>query len=165
MSEQPTSIDVTRATITLVVRRVIRASPERLFDAWTEPAQLKQWWGPQAVVCITAEVDLRVGGRYRIANQFPDGKVLWINGEFEVIERPLKLVYTWRLTAETGPSERVSVTFDARGQGTEVIVHMSAFSTRRCATCMSKAGSVAWMVLRNSWVAAADTSDRCEAIF
>lgn len=122
MPEQTTSIDVTPATITLVVRRVIRASPERLFDAWTEPAQLKQWWGPQAVTCIAAEVDLRVGGRYRIANQFPDGKVLWINGEFEAIERPQRLVYTWRLTAEAGPSERVSVTFEPRGQGTEVVV-------------------------------------------
>jgi uncharacterized protein YndB with AHSA1/START domain len=110
------------ATAALVVRRTIRAPAERLFDAWTQPAQLKKWWGPQSVLCIDAEVDLKIGGRYRIANQFPDGKVLWISGEFEAIDRPRKLVYTWRVGSEEGASERVTVTFEARGKTTEVIV-------------------------------------------
>ena len=122
MTEHPTGLDVTPASITLVVRRTIHATPERLFEAWTEPAQLKQWWGPQSVVCIDAEVDLQVGGRYRIANQLPDGKVLWITGEFETIERPRRLAYTWGLAPGPGPIERVTVTFEAHGQSTEVIV-------------------------------------------
>jgi uncharacterized protein YndB with AHSA1/START domain len=66
--------------ITLVVRRTIRATPERLFEAWTEPAQLRRWWGPQDVECLDAQVDLRVGGQYRIANRFPDGRIVWIAG-------------------------------------------------------------------------------------
>src|SRR5216683_3839213 len=86
--------------VTLVIRKTIRAKAERLFAAWTIPAQLKLWWGPQGVKCIDAEVDLRPGGRYRIANQLPDGKILWITGEFEVIEAPRKLVYTWRVEPE-----------------------------------------------------------------
>jgi uncharacterized protein YndB with AHSA1/START domain len=110
------------ATGVLVVRKIIRATAERLFDSWTQPEQLKKWWGPRPVVCIDAEVDLKVGGRYRIANQFPDGKVLWISGEFEAIDRPHKLVYTWRVGTEEGASERVTVTFETRGQHTEVIV-------------------------------------------
>ncbi|HMH29317.1 MAG TPA: SRPBCC domain-containing protein [Steroidobacteraceae bacterium] len=108
-------------TAALIVRKSIRASPERIFDAWTQPEHLKLWWGPKSVECIDAEVDLRVGGRYRIANQFPDGKVLWISGEFETIERPHRLVYTWRVGPEAAP-ERVTVTFEARGEQTEVIV-------------------------------------------
>ena len=122
MPDHPTSPDSIPATVTLVVRRTIQATPERLFDAWTQPEQLKKWWGPQSVACIDAEVDLQVRGRYRIANQFPDGNVLWITGEFETIERPRRLVYTWRLASEVGLSERVTVTFEARGQSTEVIV-------------------------------------------
>jgi uncharacterized protein YndB with AHSA1/START domain len=110
------------ATAVLVVRKTIRATAERLFGAWTQPEQLKKWWGPQGVVCIDAEVDLRVGGRYRIANQFPDGTVLWIAGEFEAIERPHKLVYSWRVGSGEGSLERVIVTFEALGQNTEVIV-------------------------------------------
>jgi len=109
-------------TAVLIVRRSIRASPERIFDAWTQPKHLKQWWGPKSVECIDAEVDLRVGGGYRIANQFPDGKILWISGEFEVIERPHTLVYTWRVGADAVAAERVTVTFEAHGEATEVIV-------------------------------------------
>jgi uncharacterized protein YndB with AHSA1/START domain len=108
--------------VTLVVRKTIRASADRLFKAWTDPAQLKVWWGPRGVQCTNAEVDLRIGGRYRIANQFPDGKILWITGEFERIEPPRKLVYTWRLEVETSASERVTVQFEPRGEVTEVIV-------------------------------------------
>jgi uncharacterized protein YndB with AHSA1/START domain len=109
-------------TAVLIVRRSIRASPERIFDAWTQPQHLKQWWGPNSVECVDAEVDLRVGGRYRIANQFPDGRVLWISGEFEAIERPRRLVYTWRVGDETAAAERVTVTFEPRGADTEVVV-------------------------------------------
>lgn len=108
--------------VTLVVRKTIRAKAERLFAAWTIPAELKLWWGPQGVKCIEAEVDLRHGGRYRIANQLPDGKILWITGEFEVIEAPRKLVYTWRIEPETESSERVTVQFEESGGVTEVIV-------------------------------------------
>jgi uncharacterized protein YndB with AHSA1/START domain len=109
-------------TAVLLVRRSIRASPERIFDVWTQPEHLQRWWGPESVECVAAEVDLRVGGRYRIANQFPDGKVLWISGEFETVERPRRLVYTWRVGDVTGADERVTVTFEARGEATEVIV-------------------------------------------
>jgi uncharacterized protein YndB with AHSA1/START domain len=109
-------------TAALIVRRSIRASPERLFEVWTQPKHLKSWWGPASVECIDAEVDLRVGGHYRIANQFPDGKILWISGEFETVERPHRLVYTWRVGDAEAAAERVTVTFEARGEETEVIV-------------------------------------------
>ena len=107
--------------ITLIVRKTIPARPERLFDAWTQPAQLRQWWGPQDVECTEAQVDLRVGGHYRIANRFPDGRVVWITGQFELIEPPDRLVYTW--SVEPQPvRERVTVRFERRGDATDVIV-------------------------------------------
>jgi uncharacterized protein YndB with AHSA1/START domain len=100
----------------------MRASPERVFEAWTRPEFLRQWWGPANVTCPEAEVDLRVGGRYRIANQFPDGKVLWIEGEFEVVQPPNKLIYSW-LIGENPSHERVTVTFEPREAGaTEVVI-------------------------------------------
>jgi uncharacterized protein YndB with AHSA1/START domain len=106
----------------LEVRRRVGAPPERVFAAWTDPNQLKQWWGPKGVTCPAAEVDLRTGGRYRIANRFADGRLVWIFGEFEVVAPPHRLVYTWR--AEPGPDvhERVTVTFELRDGGTEVVV-------------------------------------------
>src|SRR5438067_1410990 len=110
------------ATNTLVVRRIIDAPAEQLFEAWTEPERLKRWWGPHPVTCVDAEIDLRVGGLYRIANQFPDGRLLWIFGEFEVVDPPHKLVYTWHVDPQLQISERVTVQFELRGDATEVIV-------------------------------------------
>lgn len=106
--------------IVLVTRRTIRASAARLFEAWTQPEQLRRWWGPRPVTCSGAEVDLRVGGRYRIANALPDGKTLFIEGEFQVVEPPHRLVYTWR--AGEDQSSRVTVRFESRGEVTDVIV-------------------------------------------
>lgn len=109
-------------SVALVVRRTIRAPAQRVFDAWTKPEHLLKWWGPRPVRCSAAEVDLRVGGHYRIANQFPDGKVLWISGEFEVVKPPDKLVYSWRVESGAPSTERVTVRFEPRDGATEVIV-------------------------------------------
>lgn len=109
--------------VTLVVRKTIRASAERLFKAWTNAKELQRWWGTAEIACIGAEIDLRVGGAYRIGNKLPDGKLLWITGEFEIIEPPKKLVFTWRVEPETQISERVTVRFEAQGTAaTEVVI-------------------------------------------
>ena len=106
----------------LEVRRLVRARPERVFAAWTSSEQLKQWWGPAGGTCGRAEVDLRPGGRYRIENLFPDGRTIWIVGEFEAVTPPHEVVYTWRVEPGGGPRERVTVRFEQRGDGTEVVV-------------------------------------------
>ena len=69
----------------LRVARVIRAPRERVFAAWTRPELLRLWWGPGEVSCPEAEIDLRPGGSYRLANLNPDGSVIWISGRFEVV--------------------------------------------------------------------------------
>jgi uncharacterized protein YndB with AHSA1/START domain len=101
---------------------MIRAAPERLFAAWTESERIKTWWGPADVTCPDAEIDLRVGGRFRIANKLPNGNIVWISGEFSRIEPPRILVYSWRLEPGEGGNERVTVRFDPHGDMTEVVV-------------------------------------------
>jgi len=108
--------------VTLEVRKTIAATPERLFAAWTDPAQLTAWRGPKGVACTGAEVDARVGGTYRIGNRLPDGMEIWIVGTFEVIERPRLLTYSWLIEGMQGDAERVTILFEARGAGTEVVV-------------------------------------------
>jgi uncharacterized protein YndB with AHSA1/START domain len=106
---------------TLVVRRTIGASPERVFEAWTLPEHLLAWWGPRPVRCSAAEVDLRVGGRYRIENELPDGTRVSIEGEFRTVDPPRLLVYTWKVGAE--PPSQVTVRFELRGlAATEVVI-------------------------------------------
>jgi len=110
------------AGLILVVRRRIEADAARLFHAWTDPAQLLAWWGPRPVRCCSAEVDLRIGGGYRIGNKLPDGKILWISGRFETVEPPHLLIYSWQVEGSGMGEERVSVRFMPQGDVTEVIV-------------------------------------------
>ena len=108
-------------TSPLQVRRHIRASADRCFSAWTTPECLRIWWGPKGVECIHAEVDLRVGGRYRLGHRLSDGSRLDIVGEFVRINEPRELIYTW---AREGDQhfELVTVQFEAKDGGTEVVV-------------------------------------------
>lgn len=116
--------------LTLHVRRRIAASPARLFDAWTDPAQLTRWWGPEGVCCPGAFVDLRVGGAYRIENLLPDGSTVVIEGVFETIDPPERLVYTWQVRPGPATQERVTVRFAAVGEETDVIVTHEAIRDR-----------------------------------
>jgi len=113
----------------LSVTRVIPATAETLFSAWTDPDELKLWWGPKGVQCTFAEIDLKVGGRYRIGNQLPDGSVLVISGEFELVDRPHRLTYTWRLDEGDANAERVSVAFNDHELGTELVVTHELIAT------------------------------------
>jgi uncharacterized protein YndB with AHSA1/START domain len=116
--------------VTLTVRRAIRASPDRLFRAWTTPEQLLLWWGPTGVACIGAQVDLRLGGHYRIGNRLPDGQTIWIAGDFEVVEPPNRLTYTWHLEGTEQLPERVTVQFEPMGELTDVVVTHERIATR-----------------------------------
>ncbi len=51
---------------TLNLRRTFKAPRPEVFRAWTDPEELKKWWGPEGYATPSAEVDLRVGGKYRL---------------------------------------------------------------------------------------------------
>ena len=112
----------------LNLRRVIRAPREDVFAAWTEPELLKQWWGPGPVTCPEAEVDLREGGGYRIANREPDGKIIWISGTFERVRAPEELIYTWRVGDAEGEPTLVTVAFLPHAEGTELVLKHERFA-------------------------------------
>lgn len=108
--------------VSLVARKRIEASVEKVFEAWTDPQKLKKWWGPKTVICEDAELDLKTGGLYRLANRFPDGTLIWIRGVFELVEPPHKLIYSWETEPTSAGVERVTVQFVAKGDATEVSV-------------------------------------------
>lgn len=113
----------------LQIQRFIRATPERVFRAWTDPEDLLQWWGPTGVRCVAAEIELSVGGLYRIANEMPDGSILWISGRFEHVEAPHELTYTWVVENNAPETERVSVRFQAHRHGTKVTINHERIPT------------------------------------
>src|SRR6185503_8873889 len=96
---------------------------QRVFDAWTRPEALKSWAAPGAMTAPVVEVDLRVGGGYRIHMSAPDGKEHRVIGVYREVDPPRRLVYTW--TWETMPDVTdsvVTVEFHNRGAGTEVVL-------------------------------------------
>ena len=106
---------------TLVVRRPIPVPRERVFDAWLDAEGMARWMCPGDVASVTAELDPRVGGRFRIVMTHGRGDAdHW--GEYLEIERPSRLSFTW-ISANTGlrPSV-VTVEFHEREDGTEVVL-------------------------------------------
>ncbi len=104
------------------IRRVIRAPAERIFAAWTQPDQLRTWWGPPGVRCVDATVDLRVGGSYRIVNELPDGSRITISGEFTLVSPPRLLAYTWSTDPNDPQREQVTVRLEPQGASTEIVI-------------------------------------------
>lgn len=117
-------------THAVTVTRLVNATPERVFEAWTTPALMKQWNTAGDQPNSLVEVDLRVGGRYRIDMISPRGNTITVSGEYREIDPPRRLVYTWFW--DTNPVlgvMLVTVDFHRRGEQTEIVlVHSDALS-------------------------------------
>jgi uncharacterized protein YndB with AHSA1/START domain len=83
------------STQALVIERALSASPEQVFDAFLDPAKLVKWWGPQGFSIIHCEVEAKVGGKWRIGMQSPNSSEHWIQGVYQAIDVPHRLVFTW----------------------------------------------------------------------
>ena len=91
----PLNSDLTEG-MTLSVSKTIRAPRSRVYAAWTDPAILREWFGPESMTCGNAEVDLRVGGRYRIEMAAIDGSRNSVaSGEYTQVVPDQKLQFTW----------------------------------------------------------------------
>jgi uncharacterized protein YndB with AHSA1/START domain len=71
------------------------ASVSRVYQAWANPSHISQWMGPGTVTCESVDIDLQVGGKYRLAMRTDDGLMTAI-GEYREIETDNKLVFTWQ---------------------------------------------------------------------
>jgi uncharacterized protein YndB with AHSA1/START domain len=83
-----TTID--QETFTIAFERKLPASRADVFDAWTKPEQIAEWWDPTGARLVTCEIDLRPGGTFRFVN---DGHGPPFAGTYAVIERPSRLVF------------------------------------------------------------------------
>jgi uncharacterized protein YndB with AHSA1/START domain len=95
---------------TLRLERTFDAPAEDVFDAWTNPEVLRRWWvANPAWRTPVAEVDLRVGGAYRLSMEDPDaGTFHTVTGEYREISRPERLVYSWSWEEDDGHAGHVS---------------------------------------------------------
>jgi uncharacterized protein YndB with AHSA1/START domain len=123
------------ATRTLRLERSFAAPPEDVFDAWTSPEVLTRWWAARPTwTSPGCEVDLRVGGRYVLRMQDDEtGDVHAVGGVYREVDRPRRLVYTWRWEGDAGlhPGHEslVTVDFVDAGDGTTVVLEHSGLAS------------------------------------
>ena len=102
----------------LTVKRRFNAAPDKVFAAWTDPEKVKRWMGPGEVKVLSAESDLRSGGRYRWLMQAPDGEQHDVSGVYREVIANEKLVFTWAWKSTPERESLVTVTFKPDGAGT-----------------------------------------------
>lgn len=111
-----------------IVRR-FKAAPEKVWHALTQPQALKQWMGPSDdFKCPIAEIDLRVGGRYHIGMQSPDGQMHDVSGVYREVVTHQKLVYTWAWKTTPDRESLVTILLRAVDGGTELTLTHEQFA-------------------------------------
>jgi uncharacterized protein YndB with AHSA1/START domain len=86
----------------LVVERVFDAPRERVWQAWSDPELLKQWWGPKNFSSPSCRMDFKEGGSYLFCMRSPEGRDFWSTGKFLEISNPERLVYIDSFADEKG---------------------------------------------------------------
>jgi uncharacterized protein YndB with AHSA1/START domain len=124
---------------TLILKRMLNAPQELAFRAWTSAEHIQQWMRPDpGMVVPLVNMDLRVGGKYRIQTKTPEGEFFTAVGEFQEVKMPERLVYTWDWEKDgsgaefgevEGKTSLITVEFFKRGEMTELVLTHSRFIT------------------------------------
>ncbi len=124
---------------TLVLRRLLKTTPERAFRAWTTPDQIQQWMRPEPGMEVPlVRMELRVGGKFRIQMKNPDGEYFTAVGEFREVKAPERLVYTWdwekdgsgtEFSEVEGKTSLITVEFLKMGKRTEFVMTHTRFAS------------------------------------
>lgn len=109
--------------IALEIKRLIKAPRDRVYAAWTNPAQLRQWFGPENVETRDLVADVRVGGKFRWDLTNSEGEKMTCRGEYRELQPDKKIVFTWQWEDDEIWENQISIVtvelFDRDG-GTEL---------------------------------------------
>lgn len=106
----------------LTLRRVFPVRPEKVWRAWVDPAALRVWLDQADAPGWAAELDVRVGGRYRFAMRHPNGAGYEARGVYREVEPPRRLVFTWAWRDGASADEAlVTVQLTPVAAGTELV--------------------------------------------
>jgi uncharacterized protein YndB with AHSA1/START domain len=113
----------TAKKLSVEIKRFIKAPRERVYAAWTDPAQLKKWFGPENVQTREIVAEARVGGTFRWDLINSDGEEMTMRGEFRELKPNEKVVFSWQWEDDEDWENHISIVTvelkDAAG-GTEL---------------------------------------------
>lgn len=124
------------------ISRFFRAPRERVFAAWTDAEQMKQWMGPVNFKCLESESDLRVGGRYRVVmrgvrplrdGETPQEITSTVTGEYLEVRPPEFVRYTWNPSWAPGEESVVTLRLHEENHGTRLEILHEGFATAESA--------------------------------
>ena len=103
----------------LVLKRRLKAAPEKVYEAWTQPEQMTRWWGvtenPKPPV---AETDLRVGGRFRVQFWDPKNEHHSVSGTYREVVPNRKLSFSWAWQSTPERESMVTIELNPVTDGT-----------------------------------------------
>jgi uncharacterized protein YndB with AHSA1/START domain len=113
----------------LTLKRRLKAPAEKVFSAWTDPEKIVRWFGPAETASdsVRADMDVRVGGRYRMRFKTVDGESHEVGGEYKEVIANERLVFSWAWHSTPERESLVTITLKADGDGTLLTLHHERF--------------------------------------
>ena len=122
----------------LTLKRRLKAPPEKVYEAWTQPEKMIQWWGVGAMSgsgcggkTPIAETDLRVGGRFRVQFWSQNGEHNSASGTYKEIVPNRKLVFSWAWQSTPERVSQVTIGLKPDGDGTMLTLTHEQFADER----------------------------------
>ncbi len=114
-------------TLSFSTSKVLAATPEQVFKAFTDPQWYGQWWGPEGTRAEVKQLDLEVGGAYRVDMNMPDGNSTVMFGTYQEIDPPRLLAYSLAWEGE-GMETLVTLEIEPHDDGAELTVTHEGFT-------------------------------------
>lgn len=124
----------------IVIEAYYAVSTMQVFQAWTDPDIVKQWFGKEPNSLHSASIDLKPGGHWRFLKSNDSEKAIGFEGQYLTIEPGKRLVFTWSAIVEyhdgrreASPDSQIDISFTQKGTGSYLrLVHSSIHDETTC---------------------------------
>ena len=125
MSTNPSNPTRTNADREIVISRLFDAPRELVWEAWTNPKHVAQWWGPNGFTTTIEAMDVRPGGEWKQIMRGPDGTEYPNLSVFQEVVKPERIVFSHGGGKKGGPGVHkvMTWTFEAVGEKTKLTIH------------------------------------------
>ena len=128
MENQPDKFGGNTEWREIIISRLLNAPRELVFEAWTDPKHLINWWGPKGFTNTFYEIEIKTGGKWKFIMHGPDGTDYPNFVSFIEVKRPERMVYLHGSHEDEEPRFKATITFEEQGDKTMLTMH-SIFAT------------------------------------